>query len=65
MRKSRIVVNKKPRGRPPTDIGPVIGVRLYPHQSAQLDAWIAKQTDAPSRPEAIRRLIEMSLKGKK
>jgi hypothetical protein len=44
-----------------TGIGPIIAVRLYPHQSAQLDAWIAKQTDTPSQPEAIRRLL-MSLK---
>jgi hypothetical protein len=30
----------------------------------QLDAWIAKQDDAPSRPEAIRRLLAKAL-GKK
>jgi len=27
-----------------------------------LDAWIARQDDRPSRPEAIRRMIEMVLK---
>jgi hypothetical protein len=26
-----------------------------------LDAWIAKQKDQPSRPEAIRRLVELGL----
>jgi hypothetical protein len=28
---------------------------------ARLDAWIAKQGDAPSKPEAIRRLVELGL----
>lgn len=31
-------------------------------QLAALDAYIAAQPDAPSRPEAIRRLIELGLK---
>jgi hypothetical protein len=31
-----------------------------------LDAWIAKQADPkPTRPEAIRRLVELGLKVKK
>jgi hypothetical protein len=30
-----------------------------------LDAWIADQDDRPSRPEAIRRLVEQALKGKR
>jgi len=29
-----------------------------------LDAWITEQHDLPSRPEAIRRLIELGLKAK-
>jgi hypothetical protein len=29
-----------------------------------LDAWIAKQKPKPSRPEAIRRLVELGLKAK-
>lgn len=48
---------KKRRGPAPTGIGVQIGVRLHPPQLASLDAWIADQTDAPSRPEAIRRLM--------
>jgi len=39
----------------------MIGVRLQPDNLAGLDAWIARQPDAPSRPEAIRRLIERAL----
>jgi hypothetical protein len=56
-----IAVNKKSRGRPKTGIGPVVGVRLYPDMERQLEAWIECQDDQPSRPEAIRRLIERGL----
>jgi hypothetical protein len=28
---------------------------------AELDAWIDRQEDAPSRPEAIRRLVELGM----
>ena len=31
----------------------------------QLDDWRRKQEDLPGRPEAIRRLVELGLKGKK
>jgi hypothetical protein len=56
---------KKKMGRPPTGIGPVIGVRFYPDMQAELDAWIANQPDPkPSRPEAIRRLVGVALGGK-
>jgi hypothetical protein len=34
-------------------------VRLLPVLLAQLDTWIERQADSPSRPEAIRRLIEV------
>jgi hypothetical protein len=37
-------------------------VRLEPVQFEALDSWSAKQTPAPSRPEAIRRLVELGLK---
>jgi hypothetical protein len=41
----------------------VIGVRLYSGMQGQLDAWIAAQPDPkPSKPEAIRRLLEMALR---
>jgi hypothetical protein len=42
--------------------GTMIGVRLQPDALAPLDAWIARQPDPkPTRPEAIRRLIELGL----
>jgi hypothetical protein len=36
-------------------------VRLQPRQLASLDAWIGRQESAPSRPEAVRRLIDQAL----
>jgi hypothetical protein len=39
-------------------------VRLLPEPLAALDAWIAKQREPVSRPEAIRRLIEAGIKAK-
>lgn len=53
--------NKVLRGRPPTGIGPAIGLRLYPELARHLDEWIAAQPDGPSRPEAIRRLMAIGL----
>ena len=40
----------------------MIGVRLQPEALAALDTWISEQPDAPTRPEAVRRLIEAGLK---
>jgi hypothetical protein len=36
-------------------------VRLLKEPLAQVDKWASQQDDRPSRPEAIRRLIEQSL----
>ena len=54
--------SSKKRGRPTTGIGKPIGLRLYPELDAALDAWIAAQSDPkPSRPEAIRELMQRGL----
>ena len=47
-------------GRPAVNATPVT-VRIPPDALARLDAWIAQQVDKPSRPEAIRRLMEKAL----
>ncbi len=50
------------RGRPTTGIGKAIGLRLYPDLEQRIDAWIATHPDPkPSRPEAIRLLLEFAL----
>lgn len=51
----------KKRGRPKTDATGV-HVKLLPGQLESIDSWAAAQTDKPSRPEAIRRLVELGLK---
>jgi Arc/MetJ-type ribon-helix-helix transcriptional regulator len=58
------VVRKK-RGRPATGQDPVTAIRLSPNMRSRVDAWAAKQDDAPSRSEAIRRLVELGLAGTK
>ena len=66
MRKS-ISASAKRRGRPvTTGTGTTIGVRMLDDGIAVLDAWIKKQNELDlSRPEAIRRLVELGLKAKK
>jgi metal-responsive CopG/Arc/MetJ family transcriptional regulator len=54
-------IQQKKIGRPPTGATPVTSMRLAPELAARIDAWAAKQKDAPSRSEAIRRLIEKAL----
>jgi hypothetical protein len=65
MAKSTITDNRKKRvGRP--RVGAVlIGVRVPPADLAVLDAWIKMNAPDLSRPEAIRRLVELGLKAKK
>jgi len=60
---SKNVLRKK-RGRPATGQDPVTAIRLSPELRNNVDAWAAKQTDKPSRSEAIRRLVELGLKAK-
>jgi hypothetical protein len=52
--------NRK-RGRPPTGEGIPVQVRLKESLLKSVDTWRRQQEDLPSRPEAIRRLIEQSL----
>jgi hypothetical protein len=53
-----------PRKRRPPEPGTPIMVRLQREPLAVIDTWRRKQPDQPSRPEAIRRLVERGLKGK-
>jgi hypothetical protein len=65
MRKSTVSnIRNKRIGRPPVNAVPVL-VRIPPAEIEPIDAWISKQKPEPSRPEAIRRLVEIGLKGKK
>jgi hypothetical protein len=52
---------KRPIGRP--RVGAIlIGVRVPPTGVDEIDAWIKKIQPDLSRPEAIRRLVEIGLK---
>jgi hypothetical protein len=63
--KKSILVNKKSRGRPKKagGVDPVSAVRLPAGLTKQVDTWGA-DNDA-TRSEAIRRLVELGLKGAK
>ena len=55
---------RKSRGRPPTGAQSV-HLRIPPDQYAAINAWIKLQKEPDlSRPEAIRRLVELGLKAK-
>lgn len=55
---------KKPRGRPRVGATPIM-VRMPPNELKNLDKWIGRQGEAPTRPEAIRRLVELGLRAKR
>jgi hypothetical protein len=51
---------KRNRGRPKT--GAIsIHLRIEPKEFGAIDSWRGTQSDQPTRPEAIRRLIERAL----
>jgi hypothetical protein len=60
MPKSTPEVKKRSRGRPPTGAKGVY-VKVPPGEMSALDAWIKRQPDKPSRPEALRRLAKIAL----
>ncbi|WP_244562158.1 hypothetical protein [Bradyrhizobium lablabi] len=64
MAKSNKVVPQNRRGRPATGRDPVTAIRLSIELRENVDAWAAKQPEAPSRSEAIRRLVELGLQVK-
>jgi len=56
-------VNTKTRKQRASATGDLIGVRVQPQLAAEIDEWRRRQEDIPGRPEAIRRLVEIALKG--
>jgi hypothetical protein len=62
----KMIGGKRPgAGRPATGSDPSRTFRLSDEFMATLDAWSARQDDAPTRSEAIRRLVELGLKVRK
>ena len=62
MTKQEKMLAKKKRGRPATGTHPTIGVRMPDAEIEAVDRWRLQQEDEPSRPIAIRRLVELGLK---
>lgn len=55
---------KKRRGRSTSaGTGQTVGVRVLPPMMKRIDQWAEVQDDRPSRPEAMRRLVEVGLDG--
>jgi hypothetical protein len=53
---------EKKRGRPAIGKGLQFNAMLRPELAARIDAWIENQPEPrPTRPEAIRRLVEKGL----
>ena len=61
MARRSVTVRKKKRAAPPAGKATPIGLRLEDATLARVDRWAASQQDDPSRPEAIRRLVELGL----
>lgn len=59
MSKATRDITKKKR---PQQTGTPVMVRMQPDQLEAVDAWASAQDDAPSRPEAVRRLVDQGLK---
>jgi hypothetical protein len=47
-----------------TGTGLLIGMRWHTSDLEKIDGWRRRQNDAPSRTEAIRRLVELALAGR-
>ena len=63
--KQTVLPRKKPRPAA-TGKGEPVVVRMHPPQLRALDAWIAQQGPPfPSRPEAVRRMVELALANSK
>jgi hypothetical protein len=58
--KSISSARKSSRGRPRVGATPV-NTRFPPKEIGRLDAWIARQAEHITRPEAVRRLVEQAL----
>jgi hypothetical protein len=65
MAKASYVNIAKPARRRSAATGTLVGVRLQDDEIKAIDSWARKQQKPPpSRPEAIRRLVELGLKAK-
>lgn len=57
---TKSIDNARKPGRPVVNSTPYT-VRIPPALDEKIGAWVTTQPDKPSRPEAIRRLVEKGL----
>jgi hypothetical protein len=62
MSKQETLISKKRRGPVPKEPTIPLLVRCSPALLDRLDRWIGKQADPLTRPAAVRRLLERTLK---
>lgn len=55
-------MNETPRRRA-TATGTLVGTRFQATLLEAIDSWRKEQTDLPTRPEAVRRLVELGMTG--
>jgi hypothetical protein len=53
--------NTKARKKRPSETGTLVGTRFQADLLSRLDEWRRAEFDLPSRPEAVRRLVEKGL----
>ncbi|MCF1182333.1 hypothetical protein L0E83_02645 [Marichromatium gracile] len=53
-------MNAKPRRRA-TTTGTLVGTRFQAALLEAIDCWRKEQVDLPTRPEAVRRLVELGI----
>jgi hypothetical protein len=63
--KRQSLTSQKRKGPAPTGKSVPILVHIQPDKLAALDAYIAKEPDAPSRPEAIQRVLDGARRSKR
>lgn len=63
MSREKVIQKRKP-GRPATGNDPMMAFRLSKEKVAEVEAWAARQPDKPSRSEALRRLIDLGMRGR-
>lgn len=51
-----------PQKQRSTSAGTLVGTRFQPALLAAIDEWRKEQPDLPTRPEAVRRLVEVGLR---
>jgi hypothetical protein len=64
MAKSNVPDIRKKIGRPKHPTVPVL-VRFEPEDIERLDQWRRHREGKPTRPESVRRLVELGLKAKR